>query len=158
MELIYQEKKYQFEYYESEDSWVSQEKIKIAKKQIFFEIPLRNFYVKNIKWDIVTSFLIFLDSKQLDLISILPEWVLVSFSEISKIDFTNTETNDYTIVLEGISYNEPIMPVYDSDTIIFNYSLVYKLYHKNYIECYNPYTDYIVDFKNENIVGLRIQT
>jgi hypothetical protein len=118
------------------------------------EIHLKDFQKTEFDWSMVTSFLTYLENKLPQELDPHAKELLKSVSKINH--WTDTQDLDkYRFEAEGIFYKEPKLPVFSGQEIEFNYALAYKLYHSDYLEPFDTYSNYVVDFKNTMVTGCK---
>lgn len=154
MILDYNNKAYEFLYYETENSWVAQKKIEVSNYSLFMEIHLKDFQEADLNWDVAVQFLAYLNEKLSRELDAHARELLNATAKVSQ--WLDIQAIDkYHFELEGIFFKEPKLPVFSHQEIEYNYSLSYKLYHAGFMEPYDPYTNYVVDFKNSMITGCK---
>ena len=137
-----------FYYSDSSNSFIGE--IELQNKTIEFEIKLKE---SELNWIDAESFISSLNDDYLPKIIDTSSKLLLEF--IKLVQFGVSEPfNDYKFKLEAIAYYGKVDNRIFSETVD-SFELVFKLYHSDYLECYDPYGDYIVKIDNRLITGIR---
>ena len=63
----------------------------------------------------------------------------------------------YRFELTGIEYKESVISIHSSNENEYNFSLVYSLFHSDYMESFAPYNRYFIDLRNMSVIGFRME-
>ena len=127
---------YHFNYYEDEKIWVG--KILCLNKEFYCEIQ----YTENIieLEEVLEYFYNFIENK-INSISIQKlQKLLVCFKSAQA---EPKDIEKYEFRFEGIRYCKD-----------FEYYLIFKTYHSDYLECYEPYNSYFVKMNGLKLIGI----
>lgn len=137
-----------FNFSESSNSFVGE--VKIKNKFVEIEIQLEE---TQLNWSEIDKFILKLNSDDFTNIETVSTELLLGF--IKLIPFGLEEPYDnYEFKLEAISYYGKVNNLI-FDELVDGYELIFKIYHPNYVECYDPYGNYIVNVANKLITGIR---
>lgn len=139
-----------FNFSESNSSFIGE--IELQNEFIEIEIKLKE---SELNWIEIKNFISQLDNDDFFKIKETSYKLLLEFVRL--VPFGLEEPfNNYKFKLESVSYYGR------RNNLIFNkevddYDLVFKIFHPNYVECYAPYSNYIVNVVNKLITGVRIE-
>ncbi len=140
--------KEKFYYHESLNSFIGQ--IDFFNDTIEFEIKLKE---SELNWVGIESFISSLNDDYLPKIMNTSSKLLLEFIKLVQFG-VNEPFNDYKFNLEAITYYGKVDNHIFSESVD-SFELVFKLYHTDYAECYDPYGNYIVKIDNRLITGVR---
>lgn len=137
-----------FFYHELLNSFIGQ--IDFFNDSIEFEIKLKE---SELNWIDIEKFILGLNDNYLPKIIETSSKLLLEF--IRLVPFGVKEPfNDYEFKLEAMTYYGKVNNHIFSESVD-SFELVFKLYHSEFVECYDPYGNYIVNVENRLIVGVR---
>lgn len=137
-----------FNFSESSNSYIGE--IELKNRFIEIEIKLEE---DQFNWSEIDKFILKLDSSNFNKLETIATELLLGF--IKLVPFGLEEPYDnYKFQLEAISYYGKV------NNLIFGkpvdgYELIFKIYHSDCVECYDPYGNYIVNVTHELITGVR---
>lgn len=137
---------YSFTYSETGNIWIGD--LTIENCKIAIEIISKELDSSELK-----EFIAFIETKNL-LSELRPKAEKIFTNYIDVVRFgIKGDANKYIFRLEGILYHG------QKSTLIFEkaykYSLLFKLYRHDHIECDDPYGLYLADIENALITGIR---
>ncbi len=137
-------------FYFNEDSNSFIGEIQILNKEIEFEVKSGN---KVLNWSEIEQFINSLIDD--DFIEIIETSNKLLLEFIKLVPFgVKAPYNKYDFRLEAIIYYGKVdNPIFSE--LVDGFELVFKLYHLDYVECDDPYGNYIVKIDNRLITGCR---
>lgn len=137
-----------FNFSESSNSFIGE--IELQNKSIEVEINLEESLLN---WSEIENFIFRLDDKEFIDIKETSQKLLLEFIKLVPFG-VSPPFNKYDFRLEAVSYYGKINNINFSD-LVDGYELIYKLYQADYVECDDPYGNYIVKVENRLITGVR---
>jgi len=137
-----------FSFSESSNSFIGE--IELQNKFIEIEIHLED---PQLDWLEIESFISGLDDKEFSDIQKTSQKLLLEFIKLVPFG-VSPPFNKYDFRLEAIAYYGKINNLIFSH-LVDGYELIFKLYQADYVECDDPYGNYIVKMENRLITGVR---
>ena len=140
--------KEKFRFLESSNSFIG--RIEVGGKLLEIELKLAE---AQLNWPEIEEFISKLDGdKFVKMVSVSTQ-LLLGFVKL--VPFGLEEPYDqYEFKMEAVVYYGKVNN-FVFGRLVDGYALIFKIYHPGYIECYDPYGNYIVDVASELITGIR---